>query len=144
MTITYVLDERTHRLRARVVDGDWEAKYTAKLAGQSNGPKIRIIHGGSVANAYNYPAETESLVIVAFPSGRVACWATQLPANKVTDSGILARCLGDWARPIDDGRYREDNPKRLAARARLVHLAACELGEPHDEARCVLHALAAS
>jgi hypothetical protein len=62
-------------------------------------------HGGNVANAYNYPADTEALVVIAAPDGRITAETGRLPANKVTESGVAACCLGDWARPYFDDRF---------------------------------------
>jgi len=70
-------------------------------------PIIVVTHGGDVQGAYGYPAETEAIVTVAFPSGDVVQWGCRLRANGVTHGGILAECLGDWARPYADGRYSE-------------------------------------
>jgi hypothetical protein len=85
-------------------------------------PATRTMHGGSVANAYNYPAFTAGALAVAFPGpllepdfpdyppdsavclARAHLFLTRRPANKVTLRGIASACL-PAARPLWDRRY---------------------------------------
>lgn len=64
-------------------------------------------HGGSVANKYGYPAETEVVFAAGDPSGNVVVFCERLPANKVTLGGAAAACL-PCARPLFDRRYGKD------------------------------------
>lgn len=96
------------RLRVRRVDEQLIAELALTRAVEKRRPIIRADHGGGVANGYGYRAETETLVTVAFPDGRVVQWHGRAPANKVTltFAGDLfdKRCgedrknrsLGDW------------------------------------------------
>ncbi len=135
--ISYIEDTRTHRIRVRCIDVEALATHLVRLAITKGGPVCDADHGGSVANSYGYAAQTEGAVLVAFPSGQVAVWAAQLPANKVTLSGVASATAGYaycW-----DGRVGD--AKREAAKAALYHHAAHLLGEPHDSAVCVEEAL---
>lgn len=73
-----------------------EAKAAAVLAtARKHGTiQVCVYCGGSVANKYGYPAETEGAVVIAHPDGRVLVRVRRLPANKVTDAGIVRVCLG--------------------------------------------------
>lgn len=135
--ITYIEDTRTHRIRVRCVDVEALAARLVRMAELEGGPVCDADHGGSVNNSYGYAAQTEGAVLVAFPSGQVAVWATQLPANKVTLSGVANATAGYSY--IWDGRVGD--AKRQAAKAALCHHAAHLLGEPHDGAVCVEEAL---
>jgi hypothetical protein len=85
-----------------------------------------VEHGGTVANAYNYPAVTDAVVAVAFADlDVVVIWAGELRANKVTRGGVVSSLLGDEARPLFDERYHPD--KARAARAFVLDLARAEL-----------------
>ena len=67
---------------------------------------LRCGHGGSVANAYRYPADTEAALGLASPAGLVVVWMARLPANKVTLGGAANACL-PGTRALFDGRYGE-------------------------------------
>lgn len=71
-----------------------DAIATASVEGHAR----HVDHGGSVANCYGYPAETQaagvSVVRVADHAYRVLAGFAVLPANKVTRSGAAARTLG--------------------------------------------------
>lgn len=113
-------DDRNPRRRERTISDSEihslidEAIEAAALAGE-----VRVFseHGGSVANAYNYPAVTQCVVVIAGPDGR-CCWmADELPANKVTHAGCAER-FSHRLRPIFDGRYGEaaqDEAREYAA-----------------------------
>lgn len=89
-------------------------------------PFIQIAHGGDVAGSYGYPAQTEAIVTVAFPNGDVVQWGCRLRANGVTHGGILAACLGEWARPFGDDRFGE--ARRQEARELIITAARERLG----------------
>lgn len=99
-----VEDTRSHTLRARTVDEKLHLAESAEKLKQSKiGFYIRSTHGGDVANSYKYPAFTEGLLIIGL-GDKIFWWATQLPANKVTLSGVVSRVLPE-AVPIFDKRY---------------------------------------
>jgi hypothetical protein len=111
------------RLRERRVDEHYEASFAQNLSTRTDqGPAlIKVIHGGDVASSYGYPACTEGLVTVAFPNGDVYQWGARLPANAVTKSGVLAACVGDWARPISDERF--NSTRVIETQEQLIALA---------------------
>jgi len=97
------------RLIERRVNEKGFANDTAALAKHFNSWQIRVTHGGSVANAYGYPAITEAVLAVSDPYGNCVYWTSRLPANKVTDRGAANACLfpaGDLfdARVTDESR----------------------------------------
>jgi len=80
---------------------------------------IECFHGGSVANSYNYFALTEGMVLVAnWPAGLLKFAVCRLPANKVTDAGVLKSTIGEEARAYRDYRFGEI--KTLAARDAII------------------------
>jgi hypothetical protein len=95
------------RLRERRVDEKRVALEARTETWNTNMPIINVNHGGGVTSPYTKP--TEALVTVALPNGDVMQYGCRLPANKVTNSGVLATCLGDWARPFLEARF---TPKR--------------------------------
>ena len=88
-----------------------------------------VRHGGGVANAYGYRADTEVVASLAHGVVQVDVRA-RVPANKVTASGAIAATLGEWARPLVDERYGEERTE--AARAYVARLArhACTAQDP--------------
>lgn len=82
---------RGPRARTRFTSASRAADALAK-AKELGRPVIIAQHGGSVANSYGYPAETEGQVVVAFPEGVAVRWYCTLSANKVTLSGVLSTC----------------------------------------------------
>lgn len=96
------------RLRVRYLsDSEIESLiYEVRETALGNGAWAHeATHAGDVANAYQYPASTTGCVVVSDPDGNVTVWLCRLPANKVTLSGVIARCLEDDARPLYDDRY---------------------------------------
>jgi hypothetical protein len=89
-------------------------------------------HGGTVCNSYGYRAETECAVAVALytESGiTVAIFASQIPANKATLSGVARACL-PFAVPLFDKRY--SSGKKLEARKAAIQFVKLELeGQAH-------------
>ena len=78
--ITIIEDVRNSRQRVRLVALEHVAKVAARRSAELGVPITDCEHGGTVANAYGYPAVTEAVVVVAFPSGQVAAWATTIAA----------------------------------------------------------------
>lgn len=127
--IKIINDERTGRLKARTIDLSRLAAEAAESAIATNKPVMIARHGGDVCNSYGYPAETEGAVAVAIPHEGavvVACYATQLAANKVTCSGVAAKCVGNFARPLWDSRYGDAATK--AAKSKLLCEALVDSG----------------
>lgn len=94
------------RLKVRRVD---ERKLAIRAVAQAvadNKFVYQLKHGGSVANAYSYRADTEGCLVTATPDGKVCCWFRRLNANKVTHGGVLSICVPE-ARPLQDDRYGE-------------------------------------
>jgi len=118
------------RVTARVVDLQLFADRTARQAVERGQPVVVTTTGGSVANKYGYPAETDAVLCVAFPDGRAILWATRIAANKSTLSGAAGaaapRALGAvWQ--LFDGRCKigldEIRATAIAAAERLFNEA---------------------
>lgn len=92
------------RLRVRRVDEKAVIGCARADARTSGKPVIQVGHGGDVANAYKWPAETETILVVAFPNGDVWGEVNRVPANKVTLAGAAEAAIPE-ARPLFDGRY---------------------------------------
>jgi hypothetical protein len=107
------------RLKERRVHETGFATW-AQIHAKEN-PVIEIDHGGDVAGSYGYPAQTEAIVTVAFPNGDVVQWGCRLRANAVTHGGILATCLGNWARAFGDDRFGE--ARREEVRELIIEVA---------------------
>jgi hypothetical protein len=80
-----------------------------------------IHHGGGVANAYKYRAETEVAWSLVISRDEALCGVLRLPANKVTLSGCVAAAFGPWSRPALDPRFGP--PQRNQALAGFPVLA---------------------
>ena len=100
-----ILDVPTTRLRVRRID---EAAIAADVSYTDGKWHAQVTDGGSVANAYKYPADTEAALAVCDPAGRVIVWMARLPANKVTRGGAANACLRG-ACDLFDGRYQGDS-----------------------------------
>lgn len=96
------------RLKVRLV----RAPMTELINSLKDGvAKYEVWHGGDVSNNYDYPAATEGVAMIAIREGRkvtMIAGAARVPANKVTDAGVIAAALGEWARPLADRRYGKD------------------------------------
>lgn len=93
------------RLRVRRVDEISWAQSVAEQALESDDWFADVIHGGGVANAYGYPAETECVLALSDPFGNVIVWCARAPANSVTERGAAEACVaGSGA--LFDGRVR--------------------------------------
>lgn len=103
-------DDRNPRRRTRRVDADDLAHRVAWRA-IVQGRAYAVDHGGTVANAYSYPAVTDGVLAIARLEGdrvRCAVLAGELPAKKVTAAGVAAL----WGhRQAFDERYSESNRK---------------------------------
>jgi hypothetical protein len=119
-------DPQLPRLRVRRVAEGTIAELAVAAAVEAGRPAIRADHGGGVANAYRYPAETETLVTVAFPDGRVVQWHGRAPANKVTRT---------FAGDLFDGRCGKE--RRALSRARWIRDAIEALCAAGNEAALV-------
>ena len=124
-----IADDRSNRRRVRIVDDSALVRSAADKARVTGEPVILAKHGGGVPNNYGYPARTDCVVVVAVPHDdavHVAVYATTAPANKVSLSGVLAHCVGGFARPLLDERYGENATR--AARSRVLLAACADLG----------------
>jgi len=101
------------RLRVRRVNEESLARYVAAEARKDDTWVVDVRHGGTVANAYGYPAETECALAVASPAGLVIVWLARASANATTERGAAEACLlgaGDlW-----DGRVKREERKDAA------------------------------
>lgn len=96
------------RLRARRVDEESLSRYIATLGKRSDDGWIaNVIHGGRVANAYKYPADTECALAVSNPAGIVVVWLTRTHARGVTLRGAAKACLRG-AGDLWDGRVNQE------------------------------------
>lgn len=114
--VIYAGRDTLKRLRVRRVDEVALAARAREAAVAQGKWKILIQHGGGVANAYKYPADTEAALAVASPTGCVVVWMNRLPANKVTLGGAASKCL-PGSRALFDDRYGET--AKEAARKRI-------------------------
>jgi hypothetical protein len=83
---------------------------------------VRCIHGGSVANAYRSPADTEAALALASPAGLVIVWMARLPANKVTLSGCAQKCL-KGTRALFDPRFGDTSKEDAWNLLKAAHRA---------------------
>jgi len=81
------------RLRVRRVDEEGFAEYVRERALKSGEWVVDVDHGGSVANSYGYPAQTECVLAVSDPLGITVFWCSRVPANKVTLRGAADACV---------------------------------------------------
>lgn len=112
-------DDRNPRQRARTLRLEPTAWGAIARTRGTAVPGIDVDHGGTVANKYGYPADTECVLAIADAQLRlVYVWAGKIPANKATLSGAL-RELGPAElelRPIYDRRFAAGGARELAAR----------------------------
>src|SRR5437870_2433786 len=57
---------------------------------RTQAPDVRAEHGGTVPNAYRYPASTQTLTVATDPRGRAVVHSGEIPANKATVRGASA------------------------------------------------------
>ena len=87
----------TGRRRTRIVDQDRQIEAVVTDARKNGGVAFDVTHGGTVANAYKYPAITDAVGTVAIiHNGIEHVWseATTIAANKATCSGAAAATIG--------------------------------------------------
>lgn len=85
----------TPRLRVRRINEEGVCARASKEAKLRGGPVVQCCHGGTVCNSYGYRANTEVLVVVAFPEGIVVYAGGRATANKVTLRGA-AEAAWSW------------------------------------------------
>ena len=88
--------ENERRLIVRRVDEHELLRDAIAKAFETGKPSIFARHGGSVANKYGWPADTEGALAIAFPDGRSYVEVVRLPANKVTLAGVFNRIFGEY------------------------------------------------
>ncbi len=108
------------RLRVRRVNEHALAAETRQKAIRTGSWAIRCRHGGSVANAYKYPADTEAVLAVSNPAGLTVVWMARLPANKVTLAGSANACLSG-SRALFDKRYGEAAAEAVWENIKALH-----------------------
>ena len=107
------------RLRVRRVDEDAAAVAALDAAREKGRAVIKACHGGTVANSYGYPAETEGCISIAWPDGHIWQVVVRLPANKATLSGVFRHA---WGKPgLFDDRYTRDHRRALAREVISYH-----------------------
>jgi len=110
---------RRRRLRhRRVHELGVLAEAEKLLAGGGEYPIVTTAHGGAVAHAYGWPAETEVAVVVLLEPEVAILFGGRVRANAVTAAGaaVAATRIG-LVRGLYDGRYkkREGHDRALAA-----------------------------
>jgi len=97
--------QQSNRIRVRRARSITAMALDAISTASVEGHARHVDHGGSVANCYGYPADTQvagvSVVRVADGVYRVLAGFAVLPANKVTRSAAAAETLG-YRGPWDD------------------------------------------
>lgn len=93
------------RLRVRKVDEYGQSLKTAVRSVLNDEICVSVKHGGTVANAYGYSAETEGAIAIAH-NGIVKLWFCRLRANGTTLSGVCNQCIPSL-RPLFDDRCKE-------------------------------------
>lgn len=119
----FAADRRNRRRQARILATDSGCvRRAARLV--ENGKAFSAVadHGGSVPNNYGYAATTDGVVYLTVRDGstvRVVVLAAELPANKVTLSGVgnrFGRGIGD----VWDGRCGEARKAEAESRAEAM------------------------
>jgi hypothetical protein len=114
---------RPRRLRHRRVD-ELRVLVEAedRLAAGEACPIVVAAHGGGVAHAYRWPAETEVAVVVLLEPDLAVLWGGRVRACGVTAGGAaVAATKIEAVRAIYDGRYT-----RAEAKARGFHALIAE------------------
>lgn len=110
--------EKPIRLRVRRVNENSIVAEAIAAAKEKGRPVIFARHGGSVANKYGYPAETEGAVCIAWPDGSARVSIVRLPANKVSLSGVFHAVTG--FRGLFDDRF--SNSKKAEVRKEFLEI----------------------
>ena len=125
-TMTAIINRNcTGRRRTRIVDQDRQIRNVVEKARKSGGVAFDVDHGGTVANAYKYPAITDAVGTVAIiHNGVEHVWseATTIAANKATCSGAAAATIGYR---LFDGRMSDASDR--AMKSKLLCEAAAKL-----------------
>jgi len=119
-----IIDTTSPRKRKRIVDRDSVIDRASELA-EENLFGICVRNGGGVVNSYGYATTTQVAGAVAIKHRdqiHVWCKVTEIPANKVTQSGSCAATIG-WR--LFDGRVSADRKK--AYKSRILCEAAAKL-----------------
>lgn len=111
------------RLRVRRIYEENFLEETINRAKEKGCEVVRSTHGGSVANAYAYPADTEGMIAVGFPDGSGWAEVVRLPANKVSHAGVFKHVWGEHG--LFDRRFSEKRKKEV--RAEFVNFVKNEL-----------------
>ena len=72
------------RLCVRRLDATCHAEFTSAKARRDKKWIATWEHGGTVANAYNYPAATEVVIIVSDPNGLTVVWCGRASAKHIS------------------------------------------------------------
>jgi hypothetical protein len=99
------------RLRVRRVNELAITEEAIHMAKESKRAWVVVNNGGSVANRYGYPADTEGVVAVGFPNGNSWTKVVRLPANKVSSSGVFNEVYGE--RGLFDRRFSEAKQNQM-------------------------------
>lgn len=91
------------RARARRIDPDEVARRVGTDAVVYHKWLAACRHGGTVPTSYAYPAQTECVVAVSDPYGRVVVWTAWIRAHEATLGGAANACL-KGCRAIWDAR----------------------------------------
>lgn len=121
MTAPEYIDRYVGRRTRRVFSGDEVADKVAEVRAKAESKKRvvwALVFGGSVPNAYDWPATTMCVFVAAMPDGRALVRVTDIVANKATLSGACAALLGNEYRPIWDWRYNDKNTDAATDRLR--------------------------
>lgn len=81
--------EQTKRLRARRVDEDAVIQEAVGGSLSTAEPVVIVQHGGTVVNSYQYPAETEGVVVVAWHDRWWCSNIVRIRANGATLAGVM-------------------------------------------------------
>lgn len=123
--LIYASDPQTPRLRVRRVDETRAAELVRNRAVAQNRFVVDVFDGGSVANRYGYPAETECVLVIAGQCGNAVIWCGRARANKVTRRSAAMACLPSIAdifvADLFDLRVN-DNSRKARAMDRLISL----------------------
>lgn len=123
--IKIVDGNKRSRARVRTVSQSDSVARAVQLA-QDSGVGINVRHGGTVANAYKYPASTQCVGTVAMLHNGVEyvySVATVIAANKATLAGAERATLGSR---IFDGRI--NSTTKASEKSQLLCSVAAELG----------------
>lgn len=118
VNIIYARPFEGRRLRERRVDEESLARSVGERALAADDWVVDVDHGGGVANAYGYPAETECVLAVSDPFGIVVVWTNRVRANKVTYRGAAEACVSG-AGDVFDLRVKSPERKQDALKTMI-------------------------